>query len=89
MVVVSSNAQAKNISTATTKARTIHNASAMRVQQLVNAKMRPGTKHNVFTRLWIRVRVLILEEVSMVAAAVYNMLDVRSMHGSGREHDVT
>ena len=33
--------------------------------------------------------VLIIEEVSMVAAAVYNMLDFRSMHGRSRTHDVS
>ena len=44
MVVASSNAQAKNISTPDTRARTIHNASGMRVQKLTNELMRPGKK---------------------------------------------
>ena len=42
MVVASSNAQAKNISTVETKARTLHNASAMRVHKLSNDRLRPG-----------------------------------------------
>ncbi len=89
MVVASSNAQAKNISTATVKARTIHNASAMRVQELVNSKMRPGNKQQQLTRLWDTVRVLVIEEVSMVAASWYNMLDVRAMHGRSKTYDVS
>ena len=87
-VVASSNAQAKNISTAAVKARTIHNASGMRVQKLVNERMRPGNKQASLTRLWNRVRVLVVEEVSMVAAQWYNMLDVRAMHGRSRDHEV-
>lgn len=88
-VVAASNAQAKNISTADVKARAIHNASGMRIQKLTNDQMRPGTKLNSLSRLWNQVRVLIIEEVSMVAAAWYNMLDVRSMHGRSKLHDVT
>ena len=89
MVVAASNAQAKNISSATVEARTIHNASGMRVQKLINPLMRPGNKQKHLTRLWGRVRVLVIEEVSMVAAAMYNMLDVRSMHGRSQTHDVS
>jgi hypothetical protein len=89
MVVASSNAQAKNISTVDIKARTLHNASGMRVQHLINAKMRAGNKQKHLTRLWNQVRVLIIEEVSMVAAASYNMLDFRSMCGRSRSHEVS
>ena len=42
MVVAFSNAQAKNISTETVKARTLHSACALRVQQYTNTSMRPG-----------------------------------------------
>ena len=42
MVVASSNAQAKNISSQQKKARTIHNACCMRVQKMVNARLRSG-----------------------------------------------
>jgi len=89
MVVASSNAQAKNISTNAVKARTLHNASGMRVQQLINVRMRPGNKQNLLSRLWGGVHVLIIEEVSMVAAAAYNMLDFRSMFGRSQTHDVS
>jgi hypothetical protein len=89
MVVAASNAQAKNISTCDVKARTMHNAAAMRVQKLTNDRMRPGNKQNVLTRVWNEVRVLIIEEVSMVAAALYNMLDVRSIHGRSKLYDVS
>jgi hypothetical protein len=89
MVVAASNAQAKNISTCDVKARTMHNAAAMRVQKLTNDRMRPGNKQNVLTRVWNEVRVLIIEEVSMVAAALYNMLDVRAMHGRSKLYDVS
>lgn len=89
MVVAASNAQAKNISTAEVKGRTIHNASGMRIQKLTNDLMRPGNKMASLERLWNEVRVLILEEVSMVAASWYNMLDVRSMHGRSKTFDVS
>ena len=89
MVVASSNAQAKNISTETVKARTLHNASGMRVQKLVNDRMRPGNKQAQLTRLWDQVKVLVIEECSMVAASWYNMLDVRAMHGRSKTHDVS
>ena len=88
MVVASSNAQAKNISTPDTRARTLHSASVMRIQKLTNDQMRPGNKQASLTKIWDHVRVLIIEECSMVAAAWYNMLDVRSMHGRSRTHDV-
>ena len=42
----------------------------MRVQQYVNAKMRPGNLQKTLERLWARVRALIIEEVSMVSAGV-------------------
>jgi hypothetical protein len=88
VVVASSNAQSKNISTGAVKARTIHNACGMRVQKLSNDKMRPGNQQASLTKLWDRVRVLVIEEISMVPAAWYNMLDVRSMHGRTKTHDV-
>ena len=60
----------------------------MRVERLVNENMRPGNKLESLTKLWGCVRVLVIEEVSMVAASWYNMLDVRSMHGRSKKHDV-
>ena len=88
MVVASFNAQAKNISTQEVKARTIHNAGGVRVQGFKNELLRPGQKQNNLTKVWNCVRVLVIEEVSMVPALWYNMLDVRSMHGRSKTHDV-
>ena len=88
-VVAMSNAQAKNITTIKVKARTAHNASAMRFQQLINSKMRPGNEQKVLISIWNAVRVLVIEEVSMMPAAVYNMLDFRVAHGRSATHDVS
>ena len=48
--------------------------------------MRPGNKQSTLTRLWDRVVVLVIEEISMVAAALYNMLDFRAMYGRSKTH---
>ena len=88
-VVAASNAQAKNISTKDVKARTVHNACCMRVQKLENARMRPGNKQKTLTRLWDKCMVLVIEEVSMVSAPLYNALDFRSMCGRHKTHDVS
>ena len=88
IVVAASNAQAKNISTMHVKARTIHNATCMRVQKYVNAKMRPGNKQAALTRTWENARVLVIEEASMVGAAICNMLSYRAAWGRSRTHDV-
>ena len=45
----------------------------MRVQKLTNDRMRPGNKQASLTKLWDNVRVLVIEECSMVAALWYNM----------------
>ena len=63
MVVAASNAQAKNISTADHKARTIHNASCMRVQSYAIKDMKPGSKQDALAKLWSNVVVLVMEEV--------------------------
>ena len=88
VVVAGSNAQAKNISTATVKARTIHNATCMRVQRYANGLMNPGNKQAALTRMWDNARVLIIEEASMVGAAICNMLSYRAAWGRSRTHDV-
>ena len=89
MVVAFSNAQAKNISTLDVKARTVHSACAMRVQRYVNHLMRPGKMQKQLTTLWEDVRVLIIEEVSMIGVALYNMMDLRAAHGRSSAHDVS
>ena len=89
LIVASSNAQAKNISTPEWTAKTLHSAASMRVQQMTNSKMRPGDKAASLERLWKNVRVLVIEEVSMVSAANYNMLNFRAMYGRTKSHAVS
>ena len=89
LVVAFSNAQAKNISITEWKARTLHNAACMRIQEMVNTNMRPGVNVSSLERLWRSVRVLVIEEISMVSAANYNMLDFRAMYARTKSHAVT
>ena len=77
------------MSTKQVKARTVHNACAMRVQSYLNQKMHAGTQKKQLTRLWEKVRVLVVEKVSMIGAAVYNMMDYRSAPGRSSAHDVS
>ncbi|CAE7805372.1 unnamed protein product [Symbiodinium sp. CCMP2592] len=88
-VVAAKNSQAKNISTSEIRAKTLHTASAMRVQKLVNGLMSAGQKQQRLRDLWEECRVLILEEISMVSAAMYNMLDYRAMLGRTHVFAVT
>lgn len=88
VVCASSNAQAKNISTARHQAMTVHSASNMRVQSMSNVRMQPDAERKqLLTTRWARVMVLVVEEISMVAAKQYNMLDYRSAWGRAREQD--
>ncbi len=50
--------------------------------------MRPGDKAASLEKLWRSVRVLVIEEISMVSAANYNMLDFRAMYGRAKSHAV-
>ena len=88
IVVAGSNAQAKNISAATVKARTIHNATSMRVQKMTIERMAPGNKQAVLTRTWDHAMVLVIEEASMVGAQLFNMLSYRATGGRSKTHDV-
>ncbi|CAE7278381.1 PIF7, partial [Symbiodinium sp. CCMP2592] len=83
-VVAAKNSQAKNISTSSVRATTVHAAACMRVQNLSNGNLTAGSKEKALRTMWQSCRVLILEEISMVAAMLYNMLDYRSM----LSHDV-
>ncbi|CAE7263859.1 PIF7 [Symbiodinium sp. CCMP2456] len=85
-VVAAKNSQAKNISTASVQATTVHAAGCMRVQRLSNSEMAAGNKEKQLEAMWQRVRVLIVEEISMVASLLYNMLDYRSMLGRRLSH---
>ena len=81
MVVAAKNAQAKNISTDTVRAKTLHSASLLGVQSLTNSNMAAGSNEKGLQKLWSSVRVLVVEEISMVSALLYNMLDFRAMLG--------
>ena len=81
MVVAAKNAQAKNISTDTVRARILHGASLLGVQSLTNSNMAAGSNEKGLQKLWSSVRVLVVEEISMVSALLYNMLDFRAMLG--------
>ena len=81
MVVAAKNSQAKNISTAEVRARTLHTAACMRIQSLANRDMAAGQKDKALQQRWGTIRVLIIEEISMVSAMLYNMLDYRAMLG--------
>ena len=55
----------------------------MRVQQLVNPKMRAGNKRGQLSRLWSQVRVLVVEEVGMVAAELRGFYPVEPYKAKG------
>ena len=87
-VAAAKNAQAKNISTSSVRATTLHAAACMRVQSLSNSNMAAGAQEKRLQTMWQSCRVLILEEISMVSALLYNMLDFRSMLGRRLSHCV-
>ena len=73
-------AQAENLSTEVHKAVSCHNAAGMRVGGLRNRDMiglTPATKVNL-QRRWNSKRCLVVEEVSMMSPALFNMLLYRS-----------
>ena len=87
MVVATKNAQAKNISSETVSAKTLNRAALLGVQKMVNSNMAAGSKEKGLQKLWSAVRVLVMEEISMVSALLYNMLDFRAIGAwSGPEH---
>ena len=51
--------------------------------------MAAGSKQQALQQLWSSVRVLVVEEISMVSALLYNMLDFRAMIGRGAMFKVT
>ena len=81
MVVAAKNSQAKNISTDEVRARTLHTAGCIRIQSLHNKDMTAGQNDKLLQQRWSTIRVLIIEEISMVSAMLYNMLDYRAMLG--------
>ena len=89
LIVCSSWAQAENISTPTHKAVSCHNAAMMRVQSLRNCCMLPGPKTAALERRWGAKWLLVVEEISMISPAYYNMLLYRSYHGRKARWEVT
>ena len=81
MVVAAKNSQAKNISTENVRAMTLHTAGCVGIQEFKNSLMSAGKKKQQLEKRWGKIRVLVIEEISMVSAVLYNMLDYRSMLG--------
>ena len=81
IIVCSSWAQAQNISTDVFNAVTCHNATCMRVQSYRNKDMLPEGKQALLEAKLNPIRALIIEEVSMISPALYNMLLYRFYHG--------
>ena len=88
-VVAAKNSQAKNISTASVTATTLHAAACMRVQKLTNSKMSAGGKESKLNRNWQSCRVLIMEEICMISALLFNKLDYRAMLGRRESHHLS
>jgi hypothetical protein len=81
LVVAYSHAQADAISKGKIRARTLHNACAMRVQSLANTKMAPGAKKETLIRTWGNKVFLVDEEISMMPAEALNMEMYRAAWG--------
>jgi hypothetical protein len=73
--------QAENISTEKHKAITCHRAGLVGIQDFRNRYLLPGDKKGALARTWNPVRLLVLEEVSMISPQLYNMLLYRGFHG--------
>ena len=74
--------QAENISTASHRASTCHGAAKMGIGEHRNREMVPTAEAR--TRLqqsWCDLKLLVIEEVSMVSPNLYNMLLYRAFHG--------
>ena len=81
MVLAFSHAQADAISTGKSRARTLHNACAMRVQSLANMSMAPGAKKETLLRTWGNKVLFVNEEISMMPAEPINIDMYRAMWG--------
>ena len=80
-MIAFSNPQATNLSSDLFPAYTVHRASQMRVQNLVNSEMNAGAKLPELEVFWNPARVVVAEEITMWPAAVYNMGLLRSAWG--------
>ena len=81
LIVCAKWSQAENISTPAHKAVSCHRASCQGIQSYRNKDMSPGQKKSALRRIWDVLRLLVLEEVSMISPSLYNMLLFCSYHG--------
>ena len=81
LIVCAKWSQAENISTAEHKAVSCHRAALMGIQSYRNRDMLAKDKKPALKRTWEPVRCLIVEEVSMVSPALFNMVAYRSFLG--------
>ena len=65
MVVAAKNSQAKNISTENVRAMTLHTAGCVGIQEFKNSLMSAGKKKQQLEKRWGKIRVLVIEEISM------------------------
>ena len=80
-MIAFSNPQATNLSSDRFPAYTVHRASQMRVQNLINSEMNPGAKLAELELFWNPGRVVVAEEITMWPASVFNMGLLRSAWG--------
>ena len=80
-MIAFSNPQATNLSSDRFPAHTVHRASQMRVQNLINSEMSAGEKLPLLEEYWNPARSVVAEEITMWPAAVYNMGLLRSAWG--------
>ena len=88
LIACSKWSQAENISTPTHKAISCHRAGLVGIQSFRNKDFLPQNKKPALVRTWSTLRCLILEEVSMIAPPLYNMLLYRSFHGRREQWQV-
>ena len=81
LIVCAKWSQALAINTPDHKAESIHGAASMGIGKTRNSQMLPGDKKRVLERKWAHLKLLVIEEVSMVSPQLYNMLLYRSWHG--------
>ena len=88
LIVCAKWSQAENISTPDHKAVSCHRAALLGIQSYRNAAMPAGAKKSALQRMWNSRRLLVLEEISMVSATLYNMLLFRSFLGRAETWEV-
>ena len=81
--------QAENISTASHRATTCHKAAQMGIGEHRNAHMVPTAEvRRRLEEAWCDLRLLVIEEVSMVSPNLFNMLLYRGFHARRQQCDL-